>query len=73
MINWPISIVDPLFKKGHISCVRATCFYFCMGERNCFYDIKILVWGITDDGGVQMAEQSATPTSQKVTLLAVNR
>jgi len=73
MINWPMSIVDPSFKKGHISCVYATCFYFCMGERNCFYDIKILVWGITDDSGVQMAEQSATPTSQKVMLLAVNR
>jgi hypothetical protein len=77
MISWPISIVDCL-QKGHISCAYASCSYFCMGERNGFYDIKIPVWGITDGSGVQMAEQSATPptptpTSQKVMLLAVNR
>ena len=56
--QWPISI-DPFFKKA-TSGAYATCSYFSMGERNCFYDIKIPVWGITDDG-VQMAEQSATP------------
>jgi len=46
----------PYLQKGHISCAYATCSYFCMGQRNGFYDIKIPVWRITDGSGFQFGE-----------------
>jgi hypothetical protein len=32
-----------------------------MGERNFFNYAKIPVWGTTDDSGVKMTQQCATP------------
>jgi len=60
------NIHRPFLQKGHISCAYATCSYFCMGERNCSYDIKIPVWGIPDDSGVQIL---LSETSNKMIMI----